>query len=151
MQIYGIGADQIELELTESIVMHESGVTASALEKLKSMGISLAIDDFGTGYSSLGYLKHLPIQKLKVDGSFIRGIETDKADRAIVEAIVSLGRALNLTLVAEGVEQRSTITLLGKLGCHVAQGYFYCRPLPPEDFVVWYREFTGEGRRLTAA
>jgi diguanylate cyclase (GGDEF)-like protein/PAS domain S-box-containing protein len=151
MQLYGIKADQIELELTESIVMHESGVTAAALERLKTMGISLAIDDFGTGYSSLGYLKHLPIQKLKVDGSFIRGIETDKADRAIVEAIVSLGRALNLTLVAEGVEQRSTITLLGKLGCHVAQGFFYCRPLPPEDFVAWYREFSGEGRRLSVA
>jgi diguanylate cyclase (GGDEF)-like protein/PAS domain S-box-containing protein len=151
MQLYGIKADQLELELTESIVMHESGVTAAALEKLKAMGISLAIDDFGTGYSSLGYLKHLPIQKLKIDGSFIRGIETDKADRAIVEAIVSLGRALNLTLVAEGVEQRSTITLLGKLGCHVAQGYLYCRPLPPEDFVVWYREFCSEGRRLSVA
>jgi diguanylate cyclase (GGDEF)-like protein/PAS domain S-box-containing protein len=151
MQLYGITADEIELELTESIVMHESGVTAAALEKLKSMGIALAIDDFGTGYSSLGYLKHLPIQKLKVDGSFIRGLETDKADRAIVEAIVSLGRALNLTLVAEGVEQRSTITALGKLGCHVAQGYFYCRPLPPEDFVAWYREFSGEGRRLSVA
>ncbi|MEC5386474.1 EAL domain-containing protein [Uliginosibacterium sp. H3] len=151
MQLYGIKAEQLELELTESIVMHESGVTAAALEKLKTMGISLAIDDFGTGYSSLGYLKHLPIQKLKVDGSFIRGIETDKADRAIVEAIVSLGRALNLTLVAEGVEQRSTITLLGKLGCHVAQGYLYCRPLPPEDFVAWYREFCGEGKRLSVA
>ncbi|HSD38610.1 MAG TPA: EAL domain-containing protein [Rhodocyclaceae bacterium] len=151
MQLYGIKAEQLELELTESIVMHESGVTEAALEKLKTMGISLAIDDFGTGYSSLGYLKHLPIQKLKIDGSFIRGIETDKADRAIVEAIVSLGRALNLTLVAEGVEQRSTITLLGKLGCHVAQGYFYCRPLPPDDFVAWYREFSGEGKRLSVA
>ncbi len=152
MQLYGITAQQIELELTESIVMHESGVTAAALEKLKDMGISLAIDDFGTGYSSLGYLKHLPIQKLKVDGSFIRGIETDKADRAIVEAIVSLGRALNLTLVAEGVEQRSTIALLGKLGCHVAQGYFYCRPLPPGRLHrLVQSEFSGEGRRLTAA
>ncbi|GAA5158433.1 putative bifunctional diguanylate cyclase/phosphodiesterase [Viridibacterium curvum] len=147
LQIYGISTTQLELELTESIVMHESGATAAALRRLRDMGVALSIDDFGTGYSSLGYLKHLPIQKLKVDGAFVRGIESDKADRAIVEAIVSLGRALDLTLVAEGVEQRSTITVLSKLGCHVAQGYYYCRPLPAEEFVSWFSQFNGEGKR----
>lgn len=149
LQIYGIATSQLELELTESIVMHESGATAAALHRLRDMGVALSIDDFGTGYSSLGYLKHLPIQKLKVDGAFVRGIETDRADRAIVEAIVSLGRALDLTLVAEGVEQRSTITVLSKLGCHVAQGYYYCRPLPADEFVTWYKQFNGDGRRLS--
>ncbi|MFT3733649.1 MAG: EAL domain-containing protein [Rhodocyclaceae bacterium] len=150
LQIYGIPTTQLELELTESIVMHESGATAAALRRLRDMGVALSIDDFGTGYSSLGYLKHLPIQKLKVDGAFVRGIESDKADRAIVEAIVSLGRALDLTLVAEGVEQRSTITVLSKLGCHVAQGYYYCRPLPADEFVTWFRQFNGQDKRPVA-
>lgn len=143
LQLYGIQPQLLELELTERIVMHEAEATAGALTKLREMGVTLSIDDFGTGYSSMSYLKQLPVQRLKIDGSFVRGIEHDKADRAIVEAIISLGRALDLDLVAEGVEERTTITMLGRLGCKIAQGYFYCKPLPPADFVSWYREFSG--------
>jgi diguanylate cyclase (GGDEF)-like protein/PAS domain S-box-containing protein len=151
LRLYGVPAAQLELELTESIVMQESSLTANALEKLRQMGVAMCIDDFGTGYSSLGYLKHLPVKKLKVDAAFVRDMESDRADRAIVEAIVSLGRALDLILVAEGVEQRSTLTSLGKLGCHVAQGFYYCRPVPAEEFLTWYREFVGEAPRLSVA
>lgn len=150
MQLFGVQPAELELELTESIVMQEADATSRSLEALRTLGVGLAVDDFGTGYSSLGYLKRLPIAKLKVDGSFVKDIERDAADRAIVEAIVSLGRALGLTLVAEGVENRGALGVLSKLGCHQAQGYYYCRPLPAEEFERWLSEFTASDhvRRL---
>ncbi|MEC5396368.1 putative bifunctional diguanylate cyclase/phosphodiesterase [Uliginosibacterium sp. H1] len=141
LQLYGVSPKELELELTESVVMHEADHTADTLAALKELGIALSIDDFGTGYSSLGYLKRLPIQKLKIDSSFVRNLETDMADRAIVEAIVSLGRSLKLQMIAEGVENRAVLGMLAKLGCHLAQGYHYCRPVPARAFVSWYRDF----------
>lgn len=141
MNLFGVGAAGLELELTESIVMQENEGAARALSELKTVGVGLAIDDFGTGYSSLGYLKRLPIGKLKIDGSFVRGVESEGADRAIVEAIISMGHALGLALVAEGVEQVSTLHLLRKLGCELAQGYYYSRPVAADEFVVWLEEF----------
>ena len=94
------------------------------------MGVRIAIDDFGTGYSSLSYLKRLPIDVLKIDQSFVRDMLGDRSDAAIIEAIVRLGQALDLELIAEGVETQAQVDRLLELGCELMQGYLYCRPMP---------------------
>ena len=122
----------LELELTESIVAEDLDLTRKTLEQLKSLGVSLAIDDFGTGYSSLAYLTKLPFDTLKIDQAFVRG--TEKHNWAIVRAVAQLARSLGLSIVAEGVETSEQAGMLTELGCHIAQGYFYSRPLPKEEF-----------------
>jgi EAL domain-containing protein (putative c-di-GMP-specific phosphodiesterase class I) len=100
---------------------------------LKELGVHLAIDDFGTGYSALSYLKHLPIDVLKIDQAFIRTLTTDPADATIVESVVHMARGLNLTTVAEGVETREQLLLLGAYGCTRMQGYLFGKPMPAEE------------------
>jgi diguanylate cyclase (GGDEF)-like protein len=120
----------LELELTESVVMHSSSKAAETLEQLHASGISIAVDDFGTGYSSLAYLQKLPINKLKLDKSFIRGIATNPDDLAIARAIVGLGKSLRLTVMAEGVETQGQRDILEQEGCEQVQGYLYGKPMP---------------------
>ena len=127
----------IELELTESIVMHDPDLVAKVLHELKGDGFTLAIDDFGTGYSSLSYLKRFPLDKLKIDASFVRDIASDPTDRAIARSVVALGASLGLTVVAEGVEGAEELRLLHGMGCQQAQGYYFARPLAADDFVAW--------------
>ncbi|WP_236715562.1 two-component system response regulator [Pseudomonas sp. BMS12] len=120
----------LELEITEGVLAHDIGEAAKLLAELKRLGVSIAIDDFGTGYSSLTYLKRLPIDVLKIDQGFVRDMLTDSSDAAIIEAIVRMGQALGLALVAEGVEQQAQADKLQELGCQTLQGYLYCRPMP---------------------
>ena len=120
----------VELEITEGVIMHNETETIELLHKLKKLGFKLSIDDFGTGYSSLSYLKQFPINKLKIDQSFIFNLTDSEADQAIVQAIVDLGKNLNLTLIAEGVEQEAHLNLLKQMGCQEIQGYYFSRPLP---------------------
>ena len=129
-------------KLSENVVMHEADSTTRTLTSLHELGVSLTLDHFGSGYSSLGNLKWIPLSKIKIDASFIRGIEKENPDRAIVEAIVSMGRSLNLKLVAEGVENRGILGVLGKLGCHQAQGQYYCRPVPAYALERWLEDFS---------
>lgn len=122
--------NQIELELTESLLMNNVVATIDTLNKLHAAGMQFSIDDFGTGYSSLSYLKQFPINRLKIDQSFVRDLTTDHNDEAIVAAIIALGHSLGLNVIAEGVETDAQQTQLRKMGCDEIQGYLYSRPVP---------------------
>jgi diguanylate cyclase (GGDEF)-like protein len=121
------------LEVTESLLMDDVEGSVAILEQLSDLGVELSIDDFGTGYSSLSYLKRFPLDELKVDKSFVDGLGTDANDTAIVAAIVAMAHALDLRVVAEGVETAEQLERLRTLGCEQVQGYYFARPGPPED------------------
>ena len=124
---------QLELELTESMLMTDTDSARVILGRLKDMGIRLAIDDFGTGYSSLAYLKQFPLDALKIDRQFIRHLNTSDKDAAIATSIIQLAHNLGLKVVAEGIEDASQAELLARLGCDIGQGYFFSRPMPADQ------------------
>jgi EAL domain-containing protein (putative c-di-GMP-specific phosphodiesterase class I) len=132
----GILPSDLELELTESILIGNAESAVKRLQAIRSLGVAVSIDDFGTGYSSLNYLKRFPVDTLKIDMSFIRNLPTDPTDATIVSAIVNIARSLNLQTIAEGVETDRHRDILRDMGCHQAQGYFYDRPAPPADFAT---------------
>jgi diguanylate cyclase (GGDEF)-like protein/PAS domain S-box-containing protein len=130
----GLEPHRLQLEVTESLIMN-TGDALAFINDLHAVGVSLAIDDFGTGYSSLAYLKQMPVQTLKIDRSFIKDISTDVNDEAIAIAIIQLGKSMNLSVIAEGVETDEQAAFLLRHGCNQAQGYFYSRPVMPEDLL----------------
>jgi EAL domain-containing protein (putative c-di-GMP-specific phosphodiesterase class I) len=130
----------LELELTESLVMHGASQLQAALHELKGLGIALSIDDFGTGYSSLSYLKRFAVDNLKVDRSFITELRDGTDDATIVRTIITLGHNLGLRIVAEGVETPQQAAFLCANGCDEAQGYWYSRPLNAMQFERLLRE-----------
>ncbi len=132
MEHTGADPTKICLEITEGVLMDDLELTVATLRRLKGLGVQLAIDDFGTGYSSLSYLRRFPVDILKVDQSFVRGLGYDPEDSAIVQAVVHMGRALHLTTVAEGVETAHHLIELRELECDIAQGYHFARPRPSE-------------------
>jgi diguanylate cyclase (GGDEF)-like protein len=125
--------DWLELEITEDFIINKTQQAISTLQQLRDFGISLAIDDFGTGYSSLSYLKQLPVNKLKIDRSFVRDISDDSGDAALVQAIIAMAKSLQLKLVAEGVENGSHESFLIAHGCEYAQGFYYSKPIPADE------------------
>jgi EAL domain-containing protein (putative c-di-GMP-specific phosphodiesterase class I) len=131
----GQPARLLELEITESTLMHDIDETRAKLAEIAAMGVRLAIDDFGTGYSSLSYLKRFPVHKLKIDQSFVRDLTFDPEDAAIVTAIMGLAKSLQLDIIAEGVETREQMKVLLGLGCGKFQGYLFSRPLPASEAV----------------
>ncbi|HWM67187.1 MAG TPA: EAL domain-containing protein [Steroidobacteraceae bacterium] len=130
----------LELELTESAVMHDAEQSIEILQQLSALGVRISVDDFGTGYSSLSYLRRLPLDKLKIDRAFIRDVVTSRDDAAIVRAIVSLAHNLRLKVIAEGVETPDQLAFLRELGCDQYQGYHYSVPVPDNVFVEMLRE-----------
>ncbi len=139
----GLSARHLALEITENIALHQGSEVISVLNELKALGIELALDDFGTGYSSLAYLKHFPVDKLKIDQSFVRDLLSDKSNEAIVRAILAIADSLALTVIAEGVETLEQATLLEACGCAEVQGYYFSRPVSEEelrDMLVRARE-----------
>ncbi len=130
----GLPAGSLELELTESILLQDTDAAHKTLRSLKDMGVKLSIDDFGTGYSSLSYLKRLALDKLKIDQSFVRDLPGDPDSAAIVKAIIQLGHTLQLTVIAEGVENEAQYSFLRNYACDQAQGYLYSRPVPAVEF-----------------
>lgn len=133
--------DNICLEITESAMMADPKRAMNTLTELNQMGIHLSIDDFGTGFSSLAYLKKLPVDELKIDKSFVMGLLTDDNDGIIVRSIIDLAHNLGLKVVAEGVEDKETLDLLGILGCDIAQGYYLSKPVPVDEFSKWLIDF----------
>jgi EAL domain-containing protein (putative c-di-GMP-specific phosphodiesterase class I) len=131
----GCDPSWLELEVTESSLLHDLDSIRRVLEHLRQEGFGVAIDDFGTGYSSLSHLKHFPIDTLKIDISFIADLETDPGDAAITEAIIALAKGLNLRVVAEGVGTREQLDFLQQRGCHCFQGFWVSPALPAPEFV----------------
>lgn len=130
----GANPTKLMLEVTESLLLTDMEKTIEKMRALKVLGIGFSLDDFGTGYSSLSYLKRMPLEQLKIDQSFVRDINTDLNDVAIIQAIVSMGRALGIGVIAEGVETAAQRDKLRTLGCEFFQGYFFGRPEPIETF-----------------
>ena len=133
---YGIPNDSLELEITESMLMHNAESVVAMMRDFAAAGILMALDDFGTGYSSLSYLKRFPIDNLKIDQSFVRGIPGDPDDSAIARAIISMAKNLRLSVIAEGVETIEQLEFLREAGCDEIQGYYFSRPLLPDEFAA---------------
>jgi len=129
LQETGLAPQYLELEITENIAMHAEEGSIAILEELRDIGIQIAIDDFGTGYSSLSYLKRFPIDKLKIDQSFVRDLQNGPSDIGIVLAIIGMGHSLKLKVIAEGVETQEQSDILKLNGCDEVQGYFYGKPM----------------------
>ena len=136
----GLPPQHLELEITESVLMNDSDRVLATADSLKALGVRLAIDDFGTGYSSLAYLQRLSVDKLKIDRSFVRSASTGKNATAIVRAIVDMARALDLAVVAEGVETAAERDFLVGTQCAMGQGWLFARPMPADRFEAWLRE-----------
>jgi diguanylate cyclase (GGDEF)-like protein len=134
---FGLEPQCLGIEITETMLVLDPNRTIEVLGRLHEMGVRISLDDFGTGYSSLRYLQRLPVDELKIDRSFIRGLRGSDTDTSIVEATLTLARNLGLTTVAEGVECAATWEQLARLGCDIAQGYFISRPLPADELEVW--------------
>ncbi|MDP9350134.1 MAG: EAL domain-containing protein [Chloroflexota bacterium] len=140
----GLRPSMLTLEITESAAMGDAESSIARLLDLKEMGVKLVIDDFGTGYSSLAYLHRFPVDVLKIDRSFVDGLGRESEDTAIVRAVIGLAHSLGLEVVAEGVETDDQAQRLRALGCELAQGYLFSRPLPPNGV----GELLGEGGRV---
>ncbi|GBG12896.1 diguanylate cyclase [Novimethylophilus kurashikiensis] len=145
LKAHGLAHELLELEITESMVMNNVERVIDMLTDLAQLGMQISLDDFGTGYSSLSYLKRFPIDKLKVDQSFVRGIPSDADDISITRAIIAMGKSLGLKVIAEGVETQQQLEFLRKEGCDEIQGYLFSRPLPAEEFV----QLLKDGHRLS--
>jgi EAL domain-containing protein (putative c-di-GMP-specific phosphodiesterase class I) len=130
----GLAADRLVIEITEGALMDDYSRAVSILRRLKSLGVRIAMDDFGTGYSSLSYLQSFPFDKIKIDQTFIANLERNTQSAAIVRAVLGLGRSLNLTTVAEGVETQTQLTILQSEGCDEMQGYLIGRPQPIAEY-----------------
>ena len=130
----GLNPGAIELELTETGILHDPDLAIATMQAFREMGVKLSLDDFGTGYSSLSYVMNLPIDKLKIDRSFIQNMESDKRGAAIVSAIIAMAHSLGLSVIAEGVEKEAHVQLLKTMHCDIVQGYFISHPLPAREF-----------------
>jgi len=139
---FGVNPNHLELEVTESLLIEDIDLTIERMNMLRQRGLRFALDDFGTGYASLSYLKLLPLNKLKIDQSFVRDVLTDINDEAIVSTIIALGQSLDLAVIAEGVETAEQAALLERSGCHVYQGYHFGKPAP----VAEWQQIIGETR-----
>ncbi|MDR6959028.1 diguanylate cyclase (GGDEF)-like protein [Pseudomonas brassicacearum] len=137
----GFSPTQLELEITESVLMQNIDTTVATLKAIKQLGIRLAIDDFGTGYSSLSYLQKFPVDVLKIDRSFVGDLSIDSNDAKLVSTIISLGKSLNLHIIAEGVETREQLEFLKRHQCEEAQGYYFSKAVEPQAFVEWMTEW----------
>jgi diguanylate cyclase (GGDEF)-like protein len=148
---HGLTPDALHLEITESMIMSDPDRALDTVSRLRQLGVQISVDDFGTGYSSLSNLKRLPINELKIDRSFISSLPHDESDLIIVGSTINLGHDLGLNVVAEGVEDEITLKRLANLDCDLAQGYYFGRPLPSNEFVVLVDRLSGRIARVATA
>ena len=134
LQRSGLQAHHLELEITESTLVHDSPQFMRSLQNLKALGVKFSIDDFGTGYSNLSYLQRLAVDKVKIDQSFVMNLQNEPQKQSIVNAIIQMARSMNLLTTAEGIEDEGARDTVLKLGCGLGQGYYFSRPLPAEHF-----------------
>ena len=144
----GVNPALIDLELTESILLGDAEDVISQLHALRALGVTLSLDDFGTGYSSLSYVRDFPLDRLKIDRTFIQGLGTNQNDLAIVRTIIDLGHILHLRVLAEGVETEGQLRLLQAEGCDEVQGFHFSAAMPPDLFVARFMQ--SPRRQLTA-
>ena len=137
LQETGLDPRYLEFELTETAIMQNPKSTIAVLHALKDIGVQLTLDDFGTGFSSLSYLKGFPIDALKIDKSFVRGLCTNAGDANIVSAVINMGKSFGLRVIAEGVETREQFLRLQAQQCTEGQGYYFQRPVAPDEFTKW--------------
>jgi diguanylate cyclase (GGDEF)-like protein/PAS domain S-box-containing protein len=143
----GISAHRLKLELTESLLANDMDVTIAKMGILKEAGVTLSIDDFGIGYSALSYLKHLPLDQLKIDRNFVKDVLTDPNDAAIARTIIGLAQSLGLGVMAEGVETEAQRSFLARHGCHCFQGYLFCKPLPIDELELFIQTLPAPERQ----
>jgi len=129
----GLEGSNLMLEITESVLMEDRQPIIRDLDALRALGVRIAIDDFGTGYASLDHLREMPADILKIDRSFVAGMAANSPDSALVAAAIAMGRALEMEVIAEGIETSEQVADLRELGCPLGQGYLFARPLPPEE------------------
>ena len=141
LQAYAVPPALLQLEITESALMADPHRVLSTITRLHRMGVAISLDDFGTGFSSLQHLRRLPLSEVKIDRSFVLGMAAHRGDAAIVRSVIDLAAALDLRVVAEGVEDERTWRLLAAAGCHAAQGWFHARPMPAEDLAAWMARY----------
>ncbi len=137
LERYRLPPEAITLEITEDMLMNDPPLARAVLKKLRALGVAVSVDDYGTGYSSLAYLRHLPVDELKLDRVFIQDLIGDSGAAAIVAHVVSLAHSLGLRLVAEGIDDYPTVQMLAELGCDVGQGFYFARPMPAEQLLNW--------------
>ena len=142
IQDFNLDPQWIELEITESVMMEHSDRIDETFSCLHKLGVRIAMDDFGTGFSSLSYLKQLPLNTLKIDRAFVQGVTSDPDDRAIAEMIISLGKTLNLTITAEGVETKEQLGFVTQAGCHEVQGYLFAKPMTADKLSRWMEKYS---------
>jgi EAL domain-containing protein (putative c-di-GMP-specific phosphodiesterase class I) len=147
----GLPPERLELELTESAIMNDAETNIAKLRELKAMGLDLAVDDFGTGYSSLSYLKRFPIDTLKIDQSFVADLDSPDGP-PIIDAILALAKTLNLRVIAEGIETEQQLAYLVAKKCDLLQGFYFARPIYPEDVAAMlHQNFTSYLRETAAS
>ena len=133
IQNSGIAPSRIDLEVTETALIQDFDQANASLRTLKALGVGISLDDFGTGYSSLSYLRRFPIDKIKIDRSFVKEVETEPSCRAIVKSVIDLCRNLKLTCIVEGMETNDQVNVLRALGCKTMQGYLFGKPMPASE------------------
>ncbi len=141
LQAYAVPPALLQLEITESALMADPHRVLDTITRLHRMGVAISLDDFGTGFSSLQHLRRLPLSEVKIDRSFVLGMAAHRGDAAIVQSVIDLAAALDLRVVAEGVEDERTWRLLAAAGCHAAQGWFHARPMPADDLAIWMSRY----------
>jgi len=142
------GASEVELEMTESLAFEDEELFTTRMRQLKSIGVRVAIDDFGTRYTGFNVLKQLPLDAMKIDQCFIRGIDHSPGMRSLCETIVAMARQLNLRTVAEGIEEQGELEVMREIGCDAGQGYLFQRPVPAEEFAAFLEEWPQRKREF---